>query len=67
MEQMSPTTLLLIFAPFFLVDLTLKVLALRHLYLRKQVLWGKPVWVAIILLVNLLGAPGYFLFTRDEK
>ncbi|MFH1808259.1 MAG: PLD nuclease N-terminal domain-containing protein [Pseudomonadota bacterium] len=67
MEGMETSTLLLLIAPVFLVDLTLKILALVHLYRREQVRWGKPAWAAIIILVNLLGAPAYFLLTREDK
>jgi hypothetical protein len=63
-----PTGILVVIAVVAAIEITLDVIALVSLYRRplSQVALGnKWVWVAIILLVNLVGPVLYFVMGRN--
>ena len=60
------TQIILLVAPLILIELSLKVVALRDLLGREQIKGTKWAWVLIILLVSLFGSIAYLLIGRDE-
>ena len=65
---MDETTLLLLLAPLVVGDLAMKVWALVSLARAERVRWNsKPLWIALILGVNLFGWVFWFLAGKEEE
>ncbi len=65
--ELDTTTLILLVAPLVLLEASLKLWALWALWKAERVRWGsKPLWAAIILLVNLFGSVAFLLAGREE-
>ena len=58
-----PFLILLVLAELVLA-ITALVHVLKHPYYR---FWSKPVWVLIVLLVQIIGPIAYFVFGRGEE
>ena len=65
METLRPLIPFLI--PVFLLEIGLMVFALVDLSRRARVNGPKPMWVAIIVLVQIIGPILYFLMGRPDE
>jgi hypothetical protein len=67
-DGLSTGQLIALLTPLILVELALVIFALRDLVRRKKVKGGnKWVWVALILVFNLIGPILYFVIGREEE
>ncbi len=65
--ELDTTTLILLVTPLVLLEAGLKIWALVALSKAERVRWdSKPIWAAIILLVNTFGAVAFLLMGRNE-
>lgn len=54
--------------PVFIIQIGLMVIALINLFKNEKVkILNKPIWILIILFVNLIGPIIYLLFGRDDE
>jgi len=68
MDKGIDTVLILLLIPLFLVEIGLMAFAINDLIKRKRVKWNnKWLWVAIILLIDLIGPIIYFVVGREEE
>ncbi len=66
MEQIMAYLPLLI--PVFLVQLILMLVALIHLLRNKKVkIFNVPIWIVVILVVNIIGPVLYLIFGRVDE
>lgn len=63
---MDTTDLLLILAPFILIQFILLIVALIDLIKRPQTTGPKWVWILIIVCINIFGPMLYFIFGRKD-
>ncbi len=65
--NMDWTKWLLLLAPVILLQFGLQIYALVDLSRQAKVRWSKWIWVAIIIVGELLGPILYFLFSERES
>jgi len=68
MENLDLSKLIPLLVPIIILQLGLQIYALVDLSRQPRVRWGsKWIWVAIIIVLEILGPVVYFLFARKEE
>jgi len=68
MENLDLSKLIPLLVPILILQLGLQIYALVDLSRQSRVRWGsKWIWVAIIIVLEILGPVVYFLFARKEE